>query len=83
MNAKEHDPLVTILIELATDPILAEEFRRSPETVLAGRSLSPQEVAALTSRDADAIREALGDEAAGAFIVIFVNAPEGVAPVAA
>jgi hypothetical protein len=39
MSAKEHGPLVATLIELANDPILAEQLRHSPESVLEGRNL--------------------------------------------
>ena len=56
------DPrLLHYLFALAQDPLRASEFRRDPETALAGVDLSPEQQEALRSRDPSRIRAVLVD----------------------
>jgi hypothetical protein len=69
-------PVVSTLIDLATNPTLLAEFRQAPEAVLANRGLSESEIAALTSRNAEEIRTALNDQIRGTTVTVVVWSSE-------
>jgi hypothetical protein len=70
------NPVVSTLIDLATNPTLLAEFRKAPETVLANRGLSESEITALTSRNSEEIRTALHDNIRGSVTVVIASPEE-------
>ena len=69
-------PVVSALIDLATNPTLLAEFRTAPEAVLANRGLSENEIAALISRNSEEIRTALHDNVRCSVTVVIASPEE-------